>query len=147
MLVRARCHCEVAGLSESQPSLFAYLSYRDAPGAISWLHSLGFSTITRQDGDHGAVLHAELRLGQVVVMVASFDEDYDTPSLKGRSVGYGLYICADDVDGLHEKAVAAGGTSVLAPELTEWGTRRARVLDPGGNEWSFGSYEPGHGWS
>lgn len=28
----------------------------------------------------------------------------------------------------------------------EWGTRRARVLDPGGREWSFGSYRPGTGW-
>jgi len=26
---------------------------------------------------------------------------------------------------------------------TDWGGRRARVLDPGGREWSFGSYRPG----
>jgi uncharacterized glyoxalase superfamily protein PhnB len=35
---------------------------------------------------------------------------------------------------------------VIAPETTEWGTGRARVLDPEGHEWSFGSYEPGHSW-
>ena len=133
-------------MTGQEPKLFAYLSYRDAPAGIGWLQALSFSTVTRQDGEGDRVIHAELRLGQVVVMVSSFDEDYDTPALYGRSVGYGLYICTEDVEQLYEKALASGGKSVLAPESTEWGTRRARVLDPGGNEWSFGSYEPGHGW-
>jgi uncharacterized glyoxalase superfamily protein PhnB len=38
---------------------------------------------------------------------------------------------------------------VFPPEDTEWGTRRARLLDPEGGEWSFGSYapgRPGEGW-
>ena len=133
-------------MTRQQPALFAYLSYADAPAGIGWLQALGFTTVTRQDGDGDTVVHAELRLGQVVVMVSSFDEDYDTPALKGRSVGRGLYICTDDVDELYGKATAAGATSVFPPESTEWGSRRARVVDPGGNEWSFGSSEPGHGW-
>ena len=29
------------------------------------------------------------------------------------------------------------------PKDSEWGTRRCRVLDPEGYEWSFGSYRPG----
>jgi uncharacterized glyoxalase superfamily protein PhnB len=37
----------------------------------------------------------------------------------------------------------AGGHKVFEPEHTEWGTRRARVLDPEGGEWSLGTYEPG----
>ena len=40
----------------------------------------------------------------------------------------------------------AGGSSVFAPDKTEWGTERARVLDPEGYEWSFGTYEPGGSW-
>ena len=35
---------------------------------------------------------------------------------------------------------------VFPPEDTEWGSRRARVLDPGGHEWSSGTYEPGVAW-
>ena len=59
--------------------------------------------------------------------------------------GQGLYLLVDDVDGFYRQAVAAGGTGVIEPENTEWGARRARVLDPQGYEWSAGTYEPGVG--
>ncbi|MGW3864650.1 VOC family protein [Streptomyces sp. NPDC005047] len=118
------------------------MSYRDAPAGIEWLHAVGFETVVRQD-DKSRVSHAELRLGNVVLMVASYDAEYETPALTGHSTGRGLYILSDDVPELFEKAVAAGGESIIPPESTEWGSRRARVLDVEGNEWTFGSYEPG----
>jgi uncharacterized glyoxalase superfamily protein PhnB len=127
-------------------SLFAYLSYRDAPAAIAWLEALGFETTARQTGDHGAVLHAELRLGDAVVMLATADADYAVPPLVGRSTGDGLYLRVDDVGAIYAAAIEAGATSVFEPEVTEWGSERARVLDPEGHEWSFGSYEPGRNW-
>jgi uncharacterized glyoxalase superfamily protein PhnB len=133
-------------MGSSDADLAAYLSYRDASAALAWLRALGFEIVTRQDGTEGTVQHAEARLGDAVVMVASFDEDYDVPPLRGRSTGRGLYLVTDDVEGLHDRAVAAGGRSVIAPASTEWGSRRARVLDPEGGEWSFGSYAPGRGW-
>lgn len=128
-------------------ALFAYLSYRDAPAALEWLTALGFEVVTRQDGSRGMVLHAEVRLGAVVLMIASADADYGTPALRGQSTGNGLYLCVADVDELYERAVTAGARPVFGPEDTEWGTRRARVLDPEGHEWSVGSYEPGQSWS
>lgn len=127
-------------------TLFAYLSYRDAPAAIAWLQALGFEVTTRQDGDDGSVQHAELKRGDAAVMVASADADYEVPPLRGRSTGAGMYLLTDEVIALHDAAVRAGGTTVFPPERTEWRTERARVLDPEGYEWSFGSYEPGQTW-
>ena len=126
--------------------LFAYLSYRDVDAAITWLEAVGFETTTRQRDEGGATVHAELRLGDAVVMVAPADEPYETPELIGRSTGHGLYLLVDDVAALHGAALRAGGSSVFVPEKTEWGTERARVLDPQGYEWSFGTYEPGGRW-
>ncbi|MDD7942927.1 VOC family protein [Actinomycetospora lutea] len=126
--------------------LFAYLSYGDAPAALRWLETVGFEVVRRQDGDDGRVVHAEVRLGGVVLLVASDDAEYVTPPLLGRSTGRGLYLLVDDVDAVHARAVDAGATSVIDPEDTEWGTRRARVLDPWGQEWSFGTYRPGASW-
>ncbi|MDC7121343.1 VOC family protein [Cellulomonas fimi] len=131
---------------DTPTTLHAYLSYADAPAAIDWLVALGFAVTTRQDGEGGAVQHAELRLGDAVVMVASDDAAYTVAPLVGVSTGAGVYLCAADVDDLHRRAVAAGGTSVIAPEDTAWGSRRARVLDVGGREWSFGTYAPGRAW-
>jgi len=123
--------------------LFAYLSYRDAPAALDWLAACGFQTVRRVDGDDGRVVHAEVRLGDAVVIVASNDADYDHAVLVGQPTGHGIYLMVTDVDEVYAKAVAAGATPVIEPEDTEWMTRRARVTDPEGIEWSFGSYEPG----
>lgn len=126
--------------------LYAYLSYTDAPAALEWLQQVGFDVVRRQDGPAGQVLHAEVRMGEAVLMVASDEAGYQLPALIGPSTGQGLYILVEDVDDFHRKALAAGARSVIGPENTEWGTRRARVLDPGGREWSVGTYEPGLSW-
>ncbi|MGY1779101.1 hypothetical protein [Geodermatophilus sp. SYSU D01036] len=47
-----------------------------------------------------------------------------------------------DVDDRFARGVAAGATPVIAPEDTEWGTRRAWLVDPGGQERSSGTYAP-----
>ena len=120
-----------------------YLSYADAPRVIDWLVQLGFSVDARQDGEDGLVVHCELHLGDAVVMAASDDAPYTVPSLNGQSTGAGVYLVTDDVDEMFRRAVAGGGHPVIEPEDTPWGSRRARVLDPGGREWSFGSYRPG----
>jgi uncharacterized glyoxalase superfamily protein PhnB len=127
-------------------SLFGYLSYRDAPAAIAWLEAIGFETTARQAGENGIVLHAELRLGDAVIMLATADADYEVPRLVGHSTGNGLYLRVEDVGASYAAAIEAGATPVFEPEATEWGSERARVLDPEGREWSFGSYEPGRSW-
>lgn len=122
--------------------LVPYLSYRDGAGALRFLEqAFGFTTVLRCDDDEGRVQHAEVRLGDAVVMLGY--ADHPTPSVEDGSVGQGLYLVLDDVDGAFERARAAGARAVFPPEDTEWGTRRARVLDPEGYEWSFGSYRPG----
>ncbi|MDH2415939.1 VOC family protein [Nocardioides sp. CER19] len=129
--------------------LHAYLSYRDASAGLRWLESVGFQVVSRQDGLDGTVQHAEVRLGEAVLMVASADAAYDVPRLIGRSSGGGLYLWlprSSDVDAWHGRAVGAGAVEVIAPEDTEWGTRRSRVLDPEGHEWSVGTYGPGSSW-
>jgi uncharacterized glyoxalase superfamily protein PhnB len=129
--------------------LHAYLSYRDASGAIAWMSRIGFEVVSRQDDGNGGIAHAEVRYGDAVIMVASAHENYDVPRLVGNSVGAGLYLSLpepSDVDSWYARALEAGGRDVFQPEDTEWGSRRARVLDPEGHEWSVGSYRPGSTW-
>jgi uncharacterized glyoxalase superfamily protein PhnB len=129
------------------PRLFCYYSYRNAPEAIEWLmRAFGFERVRQQDGAEGTIQHAELRLGDAVIMVASADADYLLPPVRGRSTGHGAYLLVEDVDALYERAIARGATAVIGPEMTTWGTKRCRVLDPEGYEWSFGTYEPGVTW-
>lgn len=131
------------------PALYAHLTYDDASAGLRWLEAVGFEVVARQEDGGGLVLHAEVRLGEVVLMVAGADVEYDVPALKGTSTGCGLYLWfprSEDVDRWHAAAVAAGATQVFGPEYTQWGARRARVLDPEGHEWSLGTYRPGQSW-
>ena len=121
-------------------TLVPYLTFRDGDASLRFLtEGLGFEVVTQQRGDDGTVVHAELRRGEAVVMggVGAV-----TPT-----AAPGIYVVVDDVDGTAERAVAAGGATVFPPESTDWGTRRARLTDPDGHEWTIGTYQPGQSWS
>ncbi|MFC9730667.1 VOC family protein [Streptomyces roseolus] len=145
---RATRGAGVAHLVDDAPAadLHAYLSYQDTEAALAWLSGVGFEVVRRQDEEDGSLLHAELRLGNAVVMVAAAHDAYSRPGLHGVSTGSGLYLSLPSpvaVDRWYFHAVSAGGVPVIEPEATEWGTRRARVLDPEGHEWSVGTHRPG----
>jgi uncharacterized glyoxalase superfamily protein PhnB len=120
-------------------TLVPYLTFRDGDVSLRFLTAaLGFEIAAEQRGDDGTVVHAELRRGDAMVMGGAGDA---TPG-----AAPGLYLVTDDVDGMFARAVEAGATVVHPPEDTEWGTRRARFVDPDGHEWSVGSYQPGQSW-
>ena len=87
----------------------------------------------RYDGPGGTVAHAEIRLGDSVVMCGD----------AGRGVGpmpAALSYYVDDaaaVDATYQRALAAGATSVTAPADQFYGYRSACVNDPGGNRWTI----------
>ncbi|HEX6360220.1 VOC family protein [Actinophytocola sp.] len=130
-------------------TLHSYLSYVDAPAALTWLeNAFGFQTTMRWDDENGTVAHAELRLGDASILVFSDDgQHYDHARPKSNdAVGHGTYLAlADDatVDAVWERALAAGAVPVWKPESTEWGNYRCRVRDLEGYEWSFGTHKPG----
>ncbi len=123
--------------------LYPQLGYRNPERAISWLEALGFEVLITWPYPDGSLRHAELQLGDAIVMVGGSLEAFQQPELRGRTVGHGTYVLTDDVPAMYDAAIEAGATSVFEPEPTEWGTVRARVLDAEGYEWSFGNYEPG----
>jgi uncharacterized glyoxalase superfamily protein PhnB len=126
------------------PSIVPYLTYRDPAAALRFLEEgLGLRVVVRWDGEDGSVQHAEVAVGDGVVMLATA-EHHEAP-LEGFSVGQGVYVAVEDdeLDARFARARAAGARVVFSPEATDWGTRRFRVLDPEGYEWSVGTYRPG----
>ena len=124
-------------MTQSPAALHAYFGYRDAHAAIEWLgRAFGFETTMRFPDDDG-VAHAELRLGDAVIIVFSDRDGYERPPRKGDTVGYGTYLSVADpaeVDAVHARALAAGAIGVWEPGTTEWGNYRCRVVDPEGFE-------------
>jgi uncharacterized glyoxalase superfamily protein PhnB len=131
----------------TRTALHTYFGYRDAPAAIDWLgQAFGFEPTVVAPDDDGGIAHAELRLGDAVVIVFSDRDGYERPPRRGETSGTGVYLSMPDaaaVDALHTRAAGAGATTIWEPHTSEWGNHRFRVVDPEGFEWSFGTYAPG----
>ena len=123
-------------------TVFPILIYRDAHGAIDWLgKAFGCEPGEVHEGEDGKVQHAEVRLGGATVMLGS--EGGGDPAFEDRRPGTGfVYVAADGIDALHERATAAGAEVVRELADTDYGSRDFSVRDPEGNVWSFGTYSP-----
>lgn len=90
--------------------------------------AFGAEEYGRVYNEDGTIGHAEVRMGDSVVMLFDAKEEWpDTPSL--------LRLYVEDGDAVYRRALEAGGTSVT--EVTElfFGDRVGRVRDPWGNIW------------
>lgn len=125
--------------------LTAFICYRDPEAAVLWIRDiLGFDVV-RSFGDGDQLFHVELRRGDAVLCVQHDDRGYDVPAPKGDCVGSGLYVVVDvaEITAIHQRALDAGTTVLIAPETTAWGNFRVELLDPEGRQWSIGTYLPG----
>lgn len=108
-----------------------YLVSRDAEGLINFVQRAFGGVETHRVGMGPGMVHAEMRIGDSMIMVGGGPNASPTTAM--------LYLSSDDVDAAHNRAVQAGATSVQEPTNTPDGARRAGVRDAFGNQWYFGS--------
>lgn len=83
---------------------------------------------------NGRIMHAEIRIGDSPIMLGEASGEHKpTPAM--------LYLYVPDVDAVYRKAVAAGGTSIMAPADQFYGDRNAGVKDAAGNQWWIGTHK------
>jgi uncharacterized glyoxalase superfamily protein PhnB len=120
-------------------TVFPTFRYRDAPAAIRWLkETLGFEELHVYEGEGEGIDHAELVIAGNVIMLGSDRSEHEERSATARSV---TYVALDEVDALHERARAAGGSPSELKDQ-DYGSRDFSIEDPEGNTWSFGTYRP-----
>ncbi|MBT5555929.1 MAG: glyoxalase, partial [Halieaceae bacterium] len=96
------------------------IKYADCNAAIDWLCSVfGFEIHFRVEGPGDTVAHAQLRLGEHMIMVGSTDRsDFGVlnvpPAQVGGKVTTSLYVCDEDVDTRFSFAVSAGAEIAIA---------------------------------
>jgi PhnB protein len=120
--------------------IIPYLGYRDCPAAIRFLcEAFGFEERFRFPMPDGKIGHAELTLGDNVLMLATAWEDAGQLSpLDLEGVHTVVYCLVDDVDAHYQRAKARGATIAVEP-LEEHGSRMYRALDLEGHRWMFAS--------
>jgi uncharacterized glyoxalase superfamily protein PhnB len=124
-----------------RPNIFPALHYRDPDAALEWLkRAFGFEEKAVYRGDDGAIHHAELRLGDGLVMFGGIPADGASPD--GGQPAVTIYAVVSDPDGHYERARAAGAEIVRELVDQPYGSREYSAHDLERNVWSFGTYDP-----
>lgn len=106
-----------------------YLIVAGVPRLIDFLEgAFDAKEITRLAGPDGIIMHAQVRIGDSVVMLGEARGEW--PPMPGS-----LYFYVIDTDATYRRALQAGGTSIMEPSDQFYGDRNAGVKDPSGNIW------------
>jgi len=124
------------------------LRYRDAPAAIKFLRdAFGFAEHLVVPGPNDTIVHAELTLGNGMIMLGSahggeYDRYMKAPD--GGPQTQTVYVIVPDADAHYARAKAAGAEILMDIKTEDYGGRGYTCRDPQGHIWTFGSYDP---WS
>ena len=133
---------EVKPIPEGYHSVSPALAVDGAAEAIEFYkRAFGAKERFVMPGPEGTIAHAELEIGDSVVMLSDpFPHSTVRPpkELGGTSVGVFVYV--EDVDAVFEQAVKEGATVTMALEDMFWGDRFGSVTDPYGHSWSLATH-------
>jgi uncharacterized glyoxalase superfamily protein PhnB len=115
---------------EHYSTVSPYLIVSGAQGVIDFLkRTFDAADLRRYDSTDGRIQHAEVRIGDTVVMIGDA-----TPQWPPTPAHVHVYV--DDVDATYRKAIEAGAESVAEPSRRPGDPdRRGGVKDPAGNTW------------
>ena len=112
---------------------------RGADKAIDFYkRAFGAEEVDRMAGPDGKIMHAEIRIGDSIVMLGEESPQWGTLSpLSTKGIPGSLHIYVDDADAAFSRAISAGATVRYPLEDAFWGDRYGKVTDPFGHEWGI----------
>jgi PhnB protein len=132
----------VKPIPDGYPRVTPYLVVAGAADAIDFYSRvLGAKERMRMDGPDGKVGHAELQIGDSVIMLA--DEFPDMQAVGPKTVGgtpVSIHVYVEDVDKTFEQAVKAGAKELQPLENKFYGDRSATFEDPFGHQWTVSTH-------
>jgi PhnB protein len=117
------------GVPEGYHSVTPYLMVHGVEALLDFAErAFGAEEMMRMPDPQGTISHAEVRIGDSVVMMGEASEQW--PAMPTS-----LHLFVEDSDAAYERALNAGGTSVREPTDEPYGDRMSGVKDPFGNLW------------
>jgi PhnB protein len=120
-----------------------YLIVKGAAAAIEFYKkAFGATELMRMAGPGGCVMHAEVRIGDSLVMLA--DESPEMGARGPQTVGgspVSLCLYVEDVDAVAGRATAAGAKVVRPVQDQFYGDRSGTFSDPFGHVWTIATHK------
>ena len=124
------------GAREGFHTVNLYLAVERAEDLLDFVKGVFGATETlRTKGSLGG-LHAEVRIGDSMVMIGGKEGIGQTPSA--------IHLYVEDTDAVYRRALEAGATSLHEPMEQPYGERSAGVADGFGNFWYIATYRGRH---
>jgi PhnB protein len=128
-------------IPEGYNAVIPALAFQGADAAIKWyVNVFGAKEKMRFDNPDGTVAHAEVTLGDNVIMLSEENLQFNSSpkTLKGNSVNLCIYV--PDVDATIKKAVDNKAKLVKPAEDQFYGDRSGRIEDPFGYRWIISTH-------
>ncbi len=129
-------------IPDGYPRVTPYLIVNGAAAAIDFYKSvLGATERMRMAGPDGKLGHAELEIGDSVIMLA--DEHPEMNARGPKTVGgtpVFLHVYVEDADSVFERAVEAGAEPLQPVEDKFYGDRSGGFEDPFGHHWNVATH-------
>lgn len=120
---------KVKPIPDGYHTVTPYLLAADVRPLLDFLQrGLGAVEVEKMTAPDGSIRHAEVRIGDSMVMLGAAGGDY--PPMPCM-----LYLYVEDVDALYQRALDAGATPVQPPADQFYGDRSGGVRDAAGNQW------------
>jgi len=133
----------VRPIPEGFRSVTPHLVCEGAAEALTFYQqAFGATELIRMPGPNGKLMHAEIRIGDSVLMLADDFPEYGSRgprALQGSAVTIHLYV--EDADALWNRALAAGATALMPLGDMVWGDRYGMLVDPFGHHWSIATHQ------
>ena len=132
----------VKPIPEGYNTLTAVLAVEDASAAIDFYkQAFGAKERMRMDAPGGKVAHAELEIGDSLIMLSDpFPQSNVKPPNEAGTATMSIFMYSEDVDAAIQQAVDAGATLTTPAEDMFWGDRFGSVTDPYGHTWSIATH-------
>ena len=133
----------VKAIPDGYYSLTPYLVIKGAAEAIEFYKKVfGAVETVRMPGPGGQIMHAEVKIGNTMLMLSdeNAERGYLSPATRGGATS-SVMLYTDDVDATFKKALAAGAKQQTAPEDMFWGDRMGNLTDPFGHNWAIATHK------
>jgi len=133
---------KVSAIPRGYTSVTPGLVFKDARPALAWYGTVfGAKVTTRLDLPDGRIMHAEVKIGDALVMLGDEAPKMGLPSaetLGGSSGALMLYV--KDCDAVYARAIAGGARALMPLADMFWGDRYGQIVDPFGYRWAIATH-------